>query len=156
MLQTDGDYPDIARLELLATAMRRMFDRFSEQERSEWEAERAMSTTEGVFMTALDVTKSLDLHLRFFVDVPIDALQIHDGLEMATIPAWFDRILVNPAVEALKHQLDVQRARALQDVVFRDDHQAHAAENLREDKKIYTAAKAKVRNTTKHWQTTDK
>ena len=136
--------------DVTAAAMRCMLDGFIEREREiKSAAVDAMADEEKLVrssMTALDVTKSIELHLKHFLDEPVDSLQFATPTELqgATMPGWYETAFVQPAVNALCHEFNFRKSEVENDDVKLDQLQFKARQSLAEDRQIYGAAMAKV------------
>ena len=129
------------RVLLAAAAVRHMLDARIESELESWRADPGNA---GKFITALNYTKCCDDHIQRYLDTPVGLLQTSDQLGASKIPQWYDAAVVQPAVEALCHQLERCKAEASGNDELIQQCQSEAGKSLKEDQKLYTIAKNKA------------
>ena len=132
---------DPTRVQLVSIAMQALLNRQVDDAFNAWEAD---PSNQGKLMTALHITKSIEHHFERYLDTPVDLLQKDPELQSATVPAWFDKAVVEPATVVLHRQFNLRRREALQDSTLLDSCQAQAEKYLGADRQIYSGAKQKV------------
>eukprot|EP00040_Diaphanoeca_grandis_P036941 m.238229 g.238229 ORF g.238229 m.238229 type:complete len:714 (+) comp33721_c0_seq2:153-2294(+) len=128
-------------VDLAAAAVRCLLERQHKHEVETWVGAHPHATT---LMTGLDVTKSAEKHLERYADTSLDLQQTNPGLDRMVVPEWYDQVLVQPAVEAVLHQLEQRRVAALADTTQTDTCQQLAKESLEADRQLYGGALSKA------------
>ena len=131
------------RLALVAAAVRHMLDVRVQYSLGPDNADKVRT------QTALEYTASIDKHLQRYLDTPMGLLQTSSKLGSAVMPHWYVTAVVQPAVNALHHRLELCRQRGLGDEAFIESCQAEAGKSLKEDAKLYAVAKNKAEASSK-------